>query len=211
MSPFKVNILGLLDLAYLECKLVQTATASFNLRILLPMDFETEHIKELERVAGVDSSGLTIDGVPVDSYLTRFVWDEAKYPTMLPLRKIVDGIHVQVSKIEDDLKQTASLAVRDLSNLVKPEDIVTSEHLVTLLAVVPKYSQKDWLANYETLTNYVRVFTESILRYGLPPSFLLCDSTSSQYWKADDETGGAAVFGGDAGSYPYVSFTINLI
>jgi len=48
-----------------------------------------------------------------------------------------------------------SLAVRDLSNLVKPEDIVESEHLVTLLAVVPKYSQKDWLACYETLTDYV--------------------------------------------------------
>jgi hypothetical protein len=53
------------------------------------------------------------------------------------------------------LFQYFSLAVRDLSNLVKPEDIITSEHLVTLLAVVPKYSQKDWLASYETLTSYV--------------------------------------------------------
>ena len=34
----------------------------------------------------------------------RFVWDEAKYPTMSPLREIVDGIHVQIAKIEDDLK-----------------------------------------------------------------------------------------------------------
>lgn len=34
----------------------------------------------------------------------RFVWDEAKYPTMSPLREIVDGIHTQVAKIEDDLK-----------------------------------------------------------------------------------------------------------
>ncbi|CAM8898591.1 hypothetical protein QQ045_028464 [Rhodiola kirilowii] len=299
-------------------------------------------IEELERAAGVESTGLTVDGVPVDSYLTRFVWDEAKYPTMLPLREIVDGIQVQVSKIEDDLKvrvaeysnvrgqlnainrkQTGSLAVRDLSDLVKPEDMVTSEHLVTLLAVIPKYSQKDWLSNYETLTDYVvprsskklhedneyalytvtlfsraadnfkvkarergfqirefeysmqaqdsrkqeleklvqeqeslrnsllqwcytsygevfsswmhfsavRVFTESILRYGLPPSFLacvlspspksekkvrsilegLCDSTSSRYWKPEDEAGAAAVLGGDADSYPYVSFTINLI
>ncbi|KAI3929522.1 hypothetical protein MKX01_025690 [Papaver californicum] len=131
-------------------------------------------IEELERVAGVESTGLTVDGVPVDSYLTRFAWDEAKYPTMSPLREIVDGIHVQVAKIEDDLKvrvaeysnvrsqlnvinrkQSGSLAVRDLSNLVKPEDIVISEHLVTLLAVVPKYSQKDWLENYETMTTYV--------------------------------------------------------
>ncbi|KAI3947143.1 hypothetical protein MKW92_022161 [Papaver armeniacum] len=131
-------------------------------------------IEELERVSGVESSGLTVNGVPVDSYLTRFAWDEAKYPTMSPLREIVDGIHVQVAKIEDDLKvrvaeysnvrsqlnvinrkQSGSLAVRDLSNLVKPEDIVISEHLVTLLAVVPKYSQKEWEASYETMTTYV--------------------------------------------------------
>lgn len=131
-------------------------------------------IEELERVSGVVSSSLTVDGVPVDSYLTRFVWDEAKYPTMSPLKEIVDGIHVQVAKIEDDLKvrvseynnvrsqlnainrkQSGSLAVRDLSNLVKPEDIITSEHLTTLLAIIPKYSQKDWLSSYETLTSYV--------------------------------------------------------
>ncbi|KAK9170556.1 hypothetical protein Syun_002696 [Stephania yunnanensis] len=116
-------------------------------------------IEELERVSGVESGGLTVNGVPVDSYLTR---------------EIVDNIHVQVARIEDDLKvrvaeynnvrsqlnainrkQSGSLAVRDLSNLVKPEDIITSEHLVTLLAVIPKYSQKDWLSNYETLTTYV--------------------------------------------------------
>ena len=48
-----------------------------------------------------------------------------------------------------------SLAIRDLSNLVKPEDIINSEHLTTLLAIVPKYSQKDWLSSYETLTSYV--------------------------------------------------------
>ncbi|MBA0750626.1 hypothetical protein Gogos_002032 [Gossypium gossypioides] len=131
-------------------------------------------IEELERVSGLETNALTVDGVPVDSYLTRFVWDEAKYPTMSPLRETVDGIHTQVAKIEDDLKvrvaeynnvrgqlnainrkQSGSLAVRDLSNLVKPEDIITSEHLVTLLAVVPKYSQKDWLSSYETLTTYV--------------------------------------------------------
>ncbi|KAL0014642.1 hypothetical protein SO802_001711 [Lithocarpus litseifolius] len=131
-------------------------------------------IEELERVSGVESNALSVDGVPVDSYLTRCVWDEAKYPTMSPLREIVDGSQSQISKIEDDLKvrvaeynsvrsqlnainrkQSGSLAVRDLSNLVKPEDIITSEHLVTLLAIVPKYSQKDWLASYETLTSYV--------------------------------------------------------
>ncbi|KAM7251028.1 hypothetical protein ACFE04_022911 [Oxalis oulophora] len=146
-------------------------------------------IEDLERVSGVDSSALTVDGVPVDSYLTnelnlslfvcfnnnvRFIWDEAKYPTMSPLREIVDSITSLVSKIDDDLKvrvaeynnvrsqlnainrkQSGSLAVRDLSNIVKPEDMVSSENLTTLLAIVPKYSQKDWLSSYETLTQYV--------------------------------------------------------
>ncbi|KAK1259832.1 V-type proton ATPase subunit C [Acorus gramineus] len=131
-------------------------------------------IEELERVSGVYGGALTVEGVPVDSFLTRFVWDEARYPTMSPLKEIVDSIHSQVVKIEDDLKvrvgeynnvrsqlntinrkQSGSLAVRDLSGLVKPEDTITSEHLVTLLAVVPKYFQKDWLSSYETLTTYV--------------------------------------------------------
>uniref|UniRef100_A0A0E0DV75 V-type proton ATPase subunit C n=1 Tax=Oryza meridionalis TaxID=40149 RepID=A0A0E0DV75_9ORYZ len=131
-------------------------------------------IEELERAGGVESGALTVDGVPVDTYLTRFVWDEGKYPTMSPLKEIVGSIQSQVSKIEDDMKvrgaeynnvrsqlsainrkQTGSLAVRDLSNLVKPEDMVTSEHLVTLLAVVPKYSQKDWLSSYESLDTFV--------------------------------------------------------
>ncbi|XP_057982592.1 V-type proton ATPase subunit C-like isoform X2 [Malania oleifera] len=131
-------------------------------------------IDELERASGVDGGALTVDGVPVDSYLTRFVWDEAKYPTMSPLRVVFDSILAQVVRIDDSLKvrvgeynivgnqlnaiirqQSGSLAVRDLSSLLKPEDIVTSEHLVTLLAIIPKYSQEDWLLNYETLTDYV--------------------------------------------------------
>ncbi|KAK4488953.1 hypothetical protein RD792_004744 [Penstemon davidsonii] len=131
-------------------------------------------IEDLERISGVLSSSLTVDGVPVDSYLTRFVWDEAKYPTVSPLKETVNGIHVQIAKIEDDFKvrvaeysnvrsqlnainrkQSGSLAVRDLSDVVKPQDVISSEHLTTLLAIVPKYSQKDWLSSYETLTTYV--------------------------------------------------------
>jgi hypothetical protein len=49
--------------------------------------------------------------------------------------------------------------------LVKPEDIVTSEHLTTLLAIVSKYSQKDWLASYETLNSYVVRYIISTRKY----------------------------------------------
>ncbi|PON95455.1 ATPase, V1 complex, subunit C [Trema orientale] len=108
-------------------------------------------IEDLERVSGVETSALTVDGVPVDSEV------------LCQVAKIEDDLKVRVAEYNNvrsqlnaiNRKQTGSLAVRDLSNLVKPEDIITSEHLVTLLAVVPKYSQKDWLSSYETLTNYV--------------------------------------------------------
>ncbi|KAH1204936.1 V-type proton ATPase subunit C [Glycine soja] len=172
---------------------------------------------------------------------------------MSPLKEIVDGIHSQVAKIEDDLKvrvseynnirsqlnainrkQTGSLAVRDLSNLVKPEDIVPRSskklyedneyalYTVTLFSRVADnfrtsarekgFQIRDFEYSPEThenrkqeldklvqdqerlrasllqwcYTSYgevfsswmhfcaVRLFAESILRYGLPPSFLAC-------------------------------------
>jgi hypothetical protein len=48
-----------------------------------------------------------------------------------------------------------SLAVKDLSSIVKPEDIVTSEHLVTLLVVVSRFTEKEWLTSYESLSQFV--------------------------------------------------------
>ncbi|XP_037467247.1 V-type proton ATPase subunit C-like [Triticum dicoccoides] len=154
-------------------------------------------IEDLERAGGVEPGTLTVDGVPVDSYLTRFVWDKGKYPVNAPLKdlstltklrmddsKILEHWQMQISvlvgcyiyrrteyalfqvrvaeygNVKSQLgainrKQTGSLAVRDLSNLIKPEDMVTSEHLVTLLSIVPKYSQKDWLSSYESLDTFV--------------------------------------------------------
>lgn len=36
--------------------------------------------------------------------VSRFNWDEAKYPVMSPLRETVESIHETVAKLEDDLK-----------------------------------------------------------------------------------------------------------
>uniref|UniRef100_A0A452XCE1 V-type proton ATPase subunit C n=2 Tax=Aegilops tauschii subsp. strangulata TaxID=200361 RepID=A0A452XCE1_AEGTS len=61
-------------------------------------------IEDLECAGGVEPGTLTVDGVPVDSYLTRFVWDEGKYPVNAPLKETVASIQSQVTKIEDDMK-----------------------------------------------------------------------------------------------------------
>ncbi|RWV89895.1 hypothetical protein GW17_00047937 [Ensete ventricosum] len=103
-------------------------------------------IEELEKASGVDVGALTVDGVPVRV---------AEY----------SNIRSQLNAI--NRKQSGSLAVRDLSNLVNPEDIVASEHLVTLLAIVPKYSQKDWLSSYETLTTFVVKYSSILCFHSL--------------------------------------------
>lgn len=90
------------------------------------------------------------------------------------LRETVDKISTHISKMEDALKsRTAdynslkgqlsqlsrkaqgSLLVRDLGTIVKESDVVESENLTTLMVVVGKYSQKDWLDAYETLSQFV--------------------------------------------------------
>ncbi len=45
--------------------------------------------------------------------------------------------------------------MRSLVDIVKDVELVNTDYLTTLFVVVPKALYKDWLASYETLTNYV--------------------------------------------------------
>lgn len=47
------------------------------------------------------------------------------------------------------------MAVRDVALVVSPEDIVDTENLTTLFAVVNKLNKKSWYDSYETLCGYV--------------------------------------------------------
>lgn len=119
-------------------------------------------------------ASLKVEGMPVDSYLTKFHWDEAKFPTRRPLKETVEKVTEIATRIEDDLKvkvsdynnlksqQSAvsrkmqgSLAVRDIALLVRPQDFIDSENLTTLFVVVSKYGHKEWEQSYEKLSNYV--------------------------------------------------------
>jgi len=52
-------------------------------------------------------------------------------------------------------KQTGNLLVKGLHDIVKKDDLITSEYLTTLVVVVSKYGQKEWENSYEKLTEYV--------------------------------------------------------
>jgi hypothetical protein len=55
---------------------------------------------------------LKVENLPVDAYLTRFKWDEPKFPLRRPLRETVDKIGEVMSHIEDDLKVRGGLLGR---------------------------------------------------------------------------------------------------
>lgn len=53
---------------------------------------------------GVAVGSLKVEGLPAEAYLTRFKWDEAKFPMRRPLKETVEKISEIIGRIEDDLK-----------------------------------------------------------------------------------------------------------
>ena len=51
-----------------------------------------------------ESLQVTVEGVPPDTYLERFAWNEAKYPPRRPLKETVAAITETAQKLEDELK-----------------------------------------------------------------------------------------------------------
>eukprot|EP00211_Chloroparvula_japonica_P006976 CAMPEP_0119133848 /NCGR_PEP_ID=MMETSP1310-20130426/14058_1 /TAXON_ID=464262 /ORGANISM="Genus nov. species nov., Strain RCC2339" /LENGTH=391 /DNA_ID=CAMNT_0007124571 /DNA_START=105 /DNA_END=1280 /DNA_ORIENTATION=- len=114
---------------------------------------------------------LMVGNALVDDFVKEFSWDEAKYAyKKQSCKDLVSSITKDCAEFEEifrkqfaqfnDVEQSiqslqkrqgGSLMLRDLSSLVKPEDLVTSEYLSTLLVVIPKYSEKDWFEQYETI------------------------------------------------------------
>ncbi|KAK5916442.1 hypothetical protein CgunFtcFv8_011424 [Champsocephalus gunnari] len=112
------------------------------------------------------------NGVDLMSYMTKFQWDKAKYPTALPLSSLADIITKEVSQMETELKSRAAayssvktslqsmeyklhLQTCSLNDIVRKEDLVTSEHLTTLLVVVTRGSYLQWERTYESFSQFV--------------------------------------------------------
>lgn len=52
-------------------------------------------------------------------------------------------------------KSQGSLAVRDVSTVVKPSMVIDTEHLITLFVVVSKFAVKEWDETYEKMCSFV--------------------------------------------------------
>ncbi|KAJ3043755.1 hypothetical protein HDV00_004161 [Rhizophlyctis rosea] len=140
-----------------------TVKISENMRTLLNNDVEQWKLN------------LTVSDKSIDAFLRTFHWNTMKYRVDRSLKELADTIMQEVSQIDALMKnkmtaystvksqlqvfarkQTGNLAVRALSDIVKKEHFVLdSEFLVTLLVAVPKQSMKEWIDNYETLTQMV--------------------------------------------------------
>ncbi|XP_037430878.1 V-type proton ATPase subunit C-like [Triticum dicoccoides] len=117
------------------------------------------------------STAVTIGGLSVDDYISMFLWDEKKYCLESPIKDLVSIINSEISNVKSDMKVkrakyddvqrklravnrkqgVVSLKEIDFYGFLQPEDMVFSEHLVTLLVIVPITSQKEWLSTYEFL------------------------------------------------------------
>jgi len=129
-------------------------------------------------VAGHGEADLRIDGRAASAYLHSFNWDKAKFPDRRPLPEMVKLIQSGVAKKEEELKQimgaytekkqklsiasrgrgggalsTADLKTVLTSEVVSASDFINTEYLKTMVAVVPKSAEKNWLSTYHTLAS----------------------------------------------------------
>jgi len=117
---------------------------------------------------------LTVNNNNIDTYLTFFRWDEAKYPTSQSLKALTILIQVQTAKLDEELKIKATeytnlmhsifaeerkaggnLLTKDLSDIVTEKHVIETEYMETLFVAIPKYAVKQWLTSYEKLTDFV--------------------------------------------------------
>jgi len=131
-------------------------------------------VGESTKEEGDKNATLTVGAIKLESFMRAFEWNAAKYKTSTTLREIVESITQELTQLDEELRSTqqeyisvghaidayernrvGNLQIRDLSDIIKPEDVVDSEHLTTLFVIVPKHSEKDWESSYETLSQFV--------------------------------------------------------
>ena len=115
----------------------------------------------------------------VEDYIKKFRWDDIKFPRNRSIQDNIQTLLSSVQKIDEEVKnktqqysdakqqaafysrkEQASHIQRDLVDLLTPEvvekdDFVYSEHMTTLVLVVPRGADHEFLAHYQSFDEYV--------------------------------------------------------
>uniref|UniRef100_A0A7N6AT88 V-type proton ATPase subunit C n=1 Tax=Anabas testudineus TaxID=64144 RepID=A0A7N6AT88_ANATE len=100
------------------------------------------------------------NGMDLMSYVTQFQWDQARYPTAVPLTSLADMISKEISQVEAELK-TQTAAYNNVKSkhhvllILNKEDLIVSEYLTTVLVVVTKANYLLWERTYESMSEFV--------------------------------------------------------
>lgn len=126
-------------------------------------------------VPGQEGGYKLVNEKPVDRYLESFQWNKVKYradksigENMAALQREVTALDVDIktaysnyqnikaSLVNVQRKTSGNLLTRSLAPLLRKDDFIQdSEYLETLLVVVPKTLQKEWIKTYEVLAPFV--------------------------------------------------------
>ncbi|EDO08657.1 vacuolar ATPase subunit C family protein [Babesia bovis T2Bo] len=142
-------------------------------------------LKRVENLArSVDNSPLTIHfqgrQVAVETYISRFQWDDGRFPRYITLAENLQTLADLVKKMDDDVSAKASAYAdlnnrrqsmrndaestylyRDLTYVITPDvvddpmDYLDTEHLTTMVVFVPNGMEDEWLNKYTTLCDKV--------------------------------------------------------
>lgn len=117
----------------------------------------------------------------LEAYIRSFTWDDHKFPRTRALNDNLSLLWSSVQKLDDEVKSKASnfsdikqqwqnlqkgkqggttLNNADLVDvltpeIVSPKDFIETEHLTTVLVVVPRNAENQWVSDYESFDGFV--------------------------------------------------------
>jgi V-type H+-transporting ATPase subunit C len=121
---------------------------------------------------------------PFQDYIQNWQWDDAKYPRTRSLADTATHLMSTVTKIDEEarnkslmyneskqqstnlsIKESQNLLSRDLIDVLTPstvnmrnttnDDFIQTEHMTTVVVIVPRGYEKDFLSGYETMSEAV--------------------------------------------------------
>ncbi|KAF4756197.1 hypothetical protein FOZ62_009431 [Perkinsus olseni] len=125
-----------------------------------------------------------------EEYISKFHWDDAKFPRTRNIQDNLSLLLTSIQKLDEEVKSKSqtfsdlktqytqmskkdagSYAQRDLTDVVTPKsvrdgDFVETEHLTTVVVVVPRGQDQEFLSKYEAAAS--KVVPQSAIPLNLP-------------------------------------------